>query len=139
MFKKSCLILFTFLLVLLWGHTVSAQSEKKKTKSKKKAPASEQYQNFPSAKSPGQNQSSYKSSRRSRKKGSNKNNLMHQLDQKVEEYHQRVKEVHKRNEKLARLSRKPQYSDPSYFGHKKKPKKRPPGKKKFCKECGMAH
>ena len=34
---------------------------------------------------------------------------------------------------------KPQYSDPSYFGHKKKPKKRPPGKKKFCKECGMYH
>jgi len=35
--------------------------------------------------------------------------------------------------------KKPQYSDPTYFGHKKKPKKRPPGKKKFCKECGIYH
>jgi len=34
---------------------------------------------------------------------------------------------------------KPQYKDPLYFGHKKKPKKRPPGKQKYCKECGMKH
>jgi hypothetical protein len=34
---------------------------------------------------------------------------------------------------------KPQYKDPLYFGHKRKPKKRPPGKQKFCKECGMKH
>ncbi|MCS7005081.1 MAG: hypothetical protein NZM38_07120 [Cytophagales bacterium] len=34
---------------------------------------------------------------------------------------------------------KPQYKDPTYFGHKRKPKKRPPGKQKYCKECGMKH
>ena len=34
---------------------------------------------------------------------------------------------------------KPQYSDPAYFGHKSKPKKRKPGKKKFCKECQIVH
>ncbi len=33
----------------------------------------------------------------------------------------------------------PTYGDPMYFGHKRKPKKRPPGKRKFCKECGMVH
>lgn len=33
----------------------------------------------------------------------------------------------------------PRYNDPSYFGHKHKPKKHRPGKKKFCKECGIVH
>jgi len=41
--------------------------------------------------------------------------------------------------RLAKMKKKPQYSDPLYFGHKKKPKKRPPGKQKYCKECGMRH
>ncbi|MDW7690978.1 hypothetical protein R9C00_20515 [Flammeovirgaceae bacterium SG7u.111] len=41
--------------------------------------------------------------------------------------------------KEARLAKKPQYNDAMYFGHKKKPKKRPPGKRKMCKECGMVH
>ena len=34
---------------------------------------------------------------------------------------------------------KPQYSDPTYFGHKKKPKKRSLKKRKMCKECGIVH
>jgi len=56
-----------------------------------------------------------------------------------EEFDQRMKNNLKKNKKEARLALKPQYSDPSYFGHKKKPKKRPPGKKKFCKECHIVH
>ncbi|MFY0606610.1 MAG: hypothetical protein JXR10_07840 [Cyclobacteriaceae bacterium] len=32
-----------------------------------------------------------------------------------------------------------QYQNPLYFGHKKPPKKRKNGKKKFCKECGLTH
>ncbi len=55
------------------------------------------------------------------------------------EFEQRMKDNKKRNKKEARLAQKPQYSDPSYFGHKKPPKKRPPGKKKFCKECHIVH
>lgn len=61
------------------------------------------------------------------------------FDKKVEEYEERMKEKSKEYKKLARLMEKPQYSDPSYFGHKHKPKKRPPGKRKFCKECGIVH
>ncbi|MFN5557124.1 MAG: hypothetical protein ACK5QK_07885 [Chryseotalea sp.] len=34
---------------------------------------------------------------------------------------------------------KPQNSNPQYFGHKRPPKKRPPGKMKFCKVCGLKH
>jgi hypothetical protein len=33
----------------------------------------------------------------------------------------------------------PTYGDPMYFGHKKKPKKNPKGKRKLCKECKMVH
>ncbi|WP_224999465.1 hypothetical protein [Cesiribacter sp. SM1] len=57
----------------------------------------------------------------------------------VKEAEERQVENAKRREKEAKLAEKPQYSDPSYFGHKKKPKKRPVGKRKMCKECGIVH
>lgn len=57
----------------------------------------------------------------------------------VKEYEERMEANAKRYKKEAKLSEKPQYSDPSYFGHKKKPKKRPVGKRKFCKECQIVH
>ena len=139
MLKKSCLILLVGLLLISLDFTVSAQSKKNKVKGKKGAATPTQYENFPSSKNPGNSQASYNSSRRNIKKGNNKNNFMHQLDQKVEEYHQRVKDAQKRYKKMDRIAQKPQYSDPTYFGHKKKPKKRPPGKKKLCKECGILH
>ena len=66
-------------------------------------------------------------------------NLDQQFNQKVEEYYVRMEANSKRYKKLEKDMRKPQFSDPSYFGHKRPPKKRPPGKKKFCKECGMVH
>ena len=139
MFKKSCPILLVGFILISLDFTVSAQSRKNKVKSKNESSAPTSYENFPSSKNPGSSQASHKNSRRSIKKGSSKNNLMHQLDQKVVEYHQRVRDAQKRYKKMARLSQKPQYSDPSYFGHKRKPKKRAPGKKKLCKECGILH
>lgn len=46
----------------------------------------------------------------------------------------------KKYAKMAKdMENNPRYNDPSYFGHKHKPKKHRPGKKKFCKECGMTH
>ncbi|NJN24595.1 MAG: hypothetical protein HC819_00620 [Cyclobacteriaceae bacterium] len=62
-----------------------------------------------------------------------------EFDQKVEEYKQRMEANAKKNARMEKELQKPRYSDPTYFGHKKKPKKRPAGKKKFCKECGMSH
>ena len=61
------------------------------------------------------------------------------FDQKIEEYEKRMVANVKKYKKMARLMKKPQYSDPSYFGHKRKPKKRGPGKRKFCKECEIVH
>ena len=78
------------------------------------------------------------SSKRTKKKKS-KYSLAGEYDKKVEEYHARMEDNAKKYKKMAKEMKKPQYSDPSYFGHKKKPKKRPQGKKKFCKECGLYH
>jgi len=63
----------------------------------------------------------------------------HYFDQKVKEYEERMVANVKEYKKVEKKMKKPQYSDPSYFGHKRKPKKRPPGKRKFCKECEIVH
>jgi hypothetical protein len=55
------------------------------------------------------------------------------------EYYERVEAFAKTRRKNERMLMTPQYSDPSYFGHKRPPKKRPAHKMKFCKECGIRH
>jgi len=45
----------------------------------------------------------------------------------------------KQYKKEERTASRPQYTNQAYFGHKKKPKKRKKGKRKFCKECGIVH
>lgn len=55
------------------------------------------------------------------------------------EYYERVEAFAKTRRKNEKMLMTPQYSDPSYFGHKRPPKKRPPHKMKFCKECGIRH
>ncbi len=57
----------------------------------------------------------------------------------VGEYEDRMVANVKKRDNLAKEYSKPQYSDPTYFGHKKTPKKRANGKKKKCKECHMWH
>lgn len=59
--------------------------------------------------------------------------------EEVAEFRERMLQNARKRAKEAKLSEKPQYSDPLYFGHKKPPKKRKNGKKKFCKECGLRH
>ena len=61
------------------------------------------------------------------------------FDQKVKEYEERMATKAREYKKMAKLLEKPQYSDPSYFGHKHKPKKHSPGKRRFCKECEIVH
>ncbi len=61
------------------------------------------------------------------------------LDQLQVEYEERMEANVKKYERMAKEMQKPQYSDPLYFGHKRKPKKRPLGKRKFCEECGIWH
>jgi hypothetical protein len=56
-----------------------------------------------------------------------------------DKFYDRMDEVAKANRKAEKELQKPQYSDPSYFGHKRPPKRRPSGKLKYCKECGIRH
>lgn len=60
-------------------------------------------------------------------------------EQQVEAFYKRKKLVEKARMKYEKEMLKPQYSDPSYFGHKRPPKKRPVGKRKFCKVCELVH
>lgn len=80
---------------------------------------------------------SKKSSKKAKK--AYKNSYTGQFDKKIEEYEDRMQANAKKYKKMAKGMKNPQYSDPSYFGHKNKPKKRKPGKKKFCKECQIVH
>lgn len=56
-----------------------------------------------------------------------------------DKFYDRMEQVAKDNRKAEKELQKPQYSDPSYFGHKHPPKRRPAGKLKYCKECGIRH
>ncbi len=60
-------------------------------------------------------------------------------EEEIEAFRKKMKVVYKQKAKEEKLAQKPEYSDPSYFGHKRPPKKRPPGKQKFCKVCKMKH
>jgi hypothetical protein len=62
-----------------------------------------------------------------------------QYDQSIKDYEALMIANKKKYSKMQKGMEKPQYSDPSYFGHKKPPKKRKKGKRKFCKECGIIH
>lgn len=55
------------------------------------------------------------------------------------DFQARMNDVAKANRKQEKMMAKPQYSDPSYFGHKHRPKRHSPDKIKFCKECGLRH
>ncbi|HTF20742.1 MAG TPA: hypothetical protein VK658_21865 [Chryseolinea sp.] len=55
------------------------------------------------------------------------------------EYDDRMASRAKTNRYNERMLMKPQYANPAYFGHKRKPKRHAPGKLKYCKECGIRH
>lgn len=76
-----------------------------------------------------------------KKKGKKSNRALFNknMDNKIKEFDKRMMANARQDRKEARMALKPQYSDPLYFGHKRKPKKRPPGKRKFCKECHLTH
>jgi hypothetical protein len=82
---------------------------------------------------------SKKAEKKFKKRRAKKGSINVYYDQKIKEYKARMKKNAKEYRKMAREMKKPQYSDPTYFGHKRPPKKRPVGKKKFCKVCEMVH
>jgi hypothetical protein len=73
------------------------------------------------------------------KKGKSKSKSRKATYNAIDEHEDRMKQVVKAHRKAEKESLKPQHSDPTYFGHKRKPKKNKPGKMKFCKECEIRH
>ncbi|MDN4165691.1 hypothetical protein QWY31_09265 [Cytophagales bacterium LB-30] len=126
-------IFLSFSLFLLVSGGLWAQATVKKLDKKQKENQVQELSSTPYSPSESQTAVQTKSKKRKGKKSVNA------YDQLVVEYEQRMEDNVKKYNKAAKELRKPQYSDPSYFGHKRKPKKRPPGKKKFCKECQMRH
>jgi len=114
--------------LLLVGTSASyAQSSKKKKKNSSQAQAS------PTSIDPNTPSPAY-----APKKSSNKKTVGATHDSE-RDYYERREELAKEKRKNEKMMDKPQYSDPLYFGHKRPPKKRPPNKMKFCKECGIRH
>lgn len=55
------------------------------------------------------------------------------------EYVARMKKTVRLIRRQERLAKRPQYSNPLYFGHRRPPKKNRAGQLKFCRECGIRH
>ena len=55
------------------------------------------------------------------------------------EFYKRVARAAKEHQRALRKLAKPQYSNFLYYGHKRKPKKHPPNKMRYCDECGIRH
>ena len=70
---------------------------------------------------------------------SGKNSSFKTQEEGEKVYEDRMKQVAKDIKKSMRMLKKPQYSDKSYFGHKRPPKKRPLSRRKLCKVCGIVH
>jgi uncharacterized protein HemX len=120
------------LLVLLIGFTTVAFAQSKKKRQAEPVPASQQ----PSSLSPNTPQQAQQSIKTKPKSKSPKLQVRYDAER---QYYMRAKQVSKDRIKAEEEMKKPQYSDPMYFGHKKPPKKRPAGKTKYCKECGLKH
>jgi hypothetical protein len=55
------------------------------------------------------------------------------------EFYARIEQVAKDKQRMLKKMATPQYANPSYFGHKRPPKRNPVHKMKYCKECGIRH
>lgn len=120
------------ILLVLFASTATFAQSKNKKKQKK---TEQRKQSSSSSLSPYFPKDDYAPEKATKKKSKGRKATYNAMD----EHEARMKAVVKSHRKAEKEAMKPQYSDPSYFGHKRKPKKRPPGKMKFCKECEIRH
>jgi hypothetical protein len=55
------------------------------------------------------------------------------------EFYVRIEKAAKAKQRMLRKMSTPQYSDFTYFGHKRPPKRHLPFAMRYCKECGIRH
>jgi uncharacterized protein (DUF608 family) len=139
--NKSWILLCTFLLLAGISNAQSSKKKDKKKKTEKSNPRFEQQGNSYAPFSPEETKEvvAPTKAKKSKKKKSAYDNFNITMDQKVGEFNERMEANIKSRKKQARQMDKPQYSDPSYFGHKRKPKIRKVKNRKLCKECGITH
>lgn len=82
------------------------------------------------------NSRGYYSPKRAKAVKKKKTNVKHTAQY---EFYVRVEKAAKEKQRILRMLSKPQYSNPAYFGHKRKPKKRPPHRMRYCSECHIRH
>ena len=128
--------IFTFL-IFAAVLSASAQTKKQPANKNNSGNSFQPYAETPVANSATQKKASKKKNKKSKRSFASW--FKKDLDNKKQEFYDLIEANAKRDRKMAKKMLKPQYSDPTYFGHKKKPKKRKPGKRKFCKECGIVH
>jgi peptidoglycan hydrolase CwlO-like protein len=121
-------IVFSVLCVLMVSGLAMAQSDKPAQQTSKGDDYFKGYQ-----------YKDQKANKKLKKRTAGRNSVSVYYDKKIEEYRERMKDNAARYKKMSKEMKKPQYSDPTYFGHKNPPKKRPVGKKKFCSVCEIVH
>ena len=126
---RISLLLFFF---LLFGGMVNAQSQKEKPK-----PQDNAFAPFSLEETAKSMKTPSKKLKKSKKNPYAKFEMTQ--EQKIKEFEERMEANAKKYKKDQKEAQKPQYSDPTYFGHKHKPKIRKVKKRKFCKECGIVH
>ncbi|HLT80504.1 MAG TPA: hypothetical protein VKZ86_05700 [Cyclobacteriaceae bacterium] len=125
----------SFLIVIFLACGVStAFAQKKEKKSKRSRKQTEV--NQPTSMDPSYPTMHYTPKVKSERKRGKKIEVTYNAEKR---YYEQMERVAKARKKAEKELMKPQYSDPMYFGHKRPPKKRPPGKMKYCKECGIRH
>lgn len=126
--KFGVLLLFICLSQLAWSQQKKQQKQKKEDKAFEFFTPPRDYKEEKS-----------KSKKEKKEKRLTLRLFNKRMEKKKVDFWDRMEANAKEKKKIAKKMEKPQYSDPMYFGHKKKPKKRPIGKRKFCKECGIVH
>lgn len=132
MLLRVCVIIFLVLLMLPgWG-----QSKKKRKKDKHIAKESMQSNTV----GPNSIQPYYpKEFRPEKSYKKSKTRFAGPTYNAEQKYYERMEKLAKEYRKLAKELKKPQYTDPKYFGHKRLPKKHKPGKMRYCNVCGIRH
>jgi len=106
------------------------------TGKEKKAARKGSSPNQPTTLNPGSSNAPTVSPRHSGKKEKKSNGPTYNAQKEFEDRMQARAKTYRKNEKM--LMRR-QFNDPSYFGHKHKPKKHSAAKMRYCKECGIRH
>jgi len=90
---------------------------------------------LPNSREPGKNQGVH-SPRHAKVAKRKKQKVQHTAQY---EFYERVEQAAKEKQRILKYLSRPQFSDHRHLGHKKIPKKRPPHKMRYCKECGIRH